>query len=190
MKQDKSNEAEYLKLFGRVLIERRSPFGNMIRIYEKGFISVDGLFGTIPRPEKLLSINFIDQPQLMSGSRRPLISGAVRDSHLVLVTSERSETINFRDASNNTVSDILELVAVAQTTLGDGRASTRESSPNSEIDENPFAKKNGRKNRSSKSKSLPRDEGLPGELERLTELHKSGSLTAEEFSKAKAKLLE
>ena len=186
LKQDA--EKRELRKYGRPVAEARSQWGNLVTIYAKGFISIRGLFGTLETPEKLVSIEFVDQYQPFARTSAKINEGRARDSYLIFVTDQRSDTLHWSDNSNSKNAEIMSLVASARAAIAgtyvsedSGGAST------SKEKTNPFKKG---KTKESTAPATDSEGSVSKELAALIKMHKDGDITAAEFKLAKKKLLE
>ncbi len=145
-----------------------------VRIYENGYIEV-GL-GLVSTPEKLVSIQSSADISKKTGLGRAAagvmtgglsLMGANRRGDLMLVIDTENETrvLNTDDPTTEDMKAMKKLEAVGNSVLARLSSTSVSAAPvNSTTD-------------------------LSVELARLNDLHKSGVLTAEEFSAAKSKLL-
>lgn len=179
--------------YGKTVAQVRSRWGNEVKITSKGYISITGLLGTLETPEKLISIDFVDQQQINPTTsadfkNKRLSEGHIRDTYLIYVTTERSDSLHWSDNTNSDNAEILRLVAMARAAMS-GQLDNQSS---------PFSK--------SKTKRNPFKDGKPAEdqadstltdtakdvtvqLASLVKMHKDGDLSASEFKAAKKKLL-
>ncbi|MEY4417954.1 MAG: hypothetical protein RIQ88_392 [Actinomycetota bacterium] len=193
LKQDE--QAREQRKYGKIVAQVRSQWGNQVNIYAKGYISIRGIFGTLETPEKLISIDFVDQIQLNPmtslgrAKSRKISEGEIRDTYLIFVTDQRSDQLHWSDNNNSDNSQIMRLVAVARAAIAGSLTKEDRAGKSEGEKENPFQKslKPKKDDEPAKSKS---EKSLADELKELSLMHKAGDLSAEEFKLAKEKLLK
>jgi hypothetical protein len=193
LEKDAENRAQ--TKYGKTVAQVRSKWGNEVKITSKGYISITGLLGTLEIPEKLISIDFVDQFQV-----NPLVSknpgtksrgineGQIRDTYLIYVTTERSDSLHWSDNNNSTNAEILRLVAMARAAIAGQLGEFSNSVSSGSKKRNPFKNDDNSKEQADIEDKGSEDD-LAAQLSDLVQMHKNGDLTDDEFKKAKTKLL-
>jgi hypothetical protein len=191
----RDSEARDQTKYGKTVAQVRSKWGNEVKISAKGYISITGLLGTLETPEKLISIDFVDQFQVNPAvshdprtKSRGIGEGQVRDTYLIYVTTERSDSLHWSDNNNSGNAEILRLVAMARAAMGG--LLVENSDPRSLVKgkRNPF-KDEAQVPELEIGESATSTGDVSEQLSVLVKMHKDGDLTDAEFKAAKKKLL-
>jgi hypothetical protein len=178
--------------YGKTVAQVRSRWGNEVKISAKGYISITGLLGTMDTPEKLISIDFVDQQQLnpsnsLDFKNKKLSEGYIRDTYLIFVTTERSDSLHWSDNTNSDNAEILRLVAMARLAISGQLEDSSKTTAGKKTKRNPF--ESGASVGESSSASSEPGTDIATQLASLVKMHKDGDLSAAEFKAAKKKLL-
>lgn len=180
--------------YGKTVAQVRSRWGNEVKITSKGYISITGLLGTLETPEKLISIDFVDQQQINPATsadfkNRRLGEGHIRDTYLIYITTERSDSLHWSDNTNSDNAEILRLVAMARVAMSGQLDVQASPSSRSAVKRNPFKDQKSTEDEAGLPTSAS-DKDVTEQLARLVKMHKDGDLSASEFKAAKKKLLD
>jgi len=179
--------------YGKTVAQVRSRWGNEVKITSKGYISITGLLGTLETPEKLISIDFVDQQQINPTTsadfkNKRLSEGYIRDTYLIYITTERSDSLHWSDNTNSDNAEILRLVAMAKAAMS-GQLNVQDStSSKTTAKRNPFKNDNPSEAEADPTTSKS-EQDVAEKLASLAKMHKDGDLSASEFKSAKKKLL-
>lgn len=159
--------AERLELFGEMILDQMF-WARRICIYEKGFVSVRMLTGTFKfdKPERLISID--SESHIVD--KQVWTENKIGDLYLTIVTERETYALNNPMPDTMDVRTMKAIVATGQSVIGNW----------------------------ARGRELPQAEpaapvesqiDLSEQLKKVSELHKAGLLSDEEFAAAKAKLL-
>jgi len=173
--------SEKLASFGRVIASEYFA-GKNIKIYDKGFVSL-GLFKE-GQPEKLLGIAGTSSGKNKNGIGRTAVALVTVGTNLLWSSSRKG------DAYLNIVTDVTtHSLHVPSPSEGDFRSILKLEAAGQAIIDSPVQQVAKASSEKTRAKKVGKSSSLADDLEKLSQLRKSGSLTATEYASAKKKLL-